>query len=87
VDWGEELAIYSFAKAEFDRAQYWLEDAVTRFETARRDASMSLAPLILGVELARRRVDRQSRKLGEATFRFTDGRPIDEVMWSLPDDV
>jgi hypothetical protein len=87
MDWGEELAIYSFAKAEFDRAQGLLEQAVTRFEAARRDATTPLAPLILGVELARRRAVRQSHNLDAATFRFTNGRPLEEVLWSLPDDI
>jgi hypothetical protein len=87
MDWGEELAIYSFAKAEFDRAQFLLEEAVAHFETARRKATVSLAPLILGVELARRRALRQSRNLDAATYRFTRGRPLDEVLWSLPDDI
>ena len=87
MDPGEELAIYAFAKAEFDRAHSLLEQAVRRFEAARSDPEVSLAPLILGVELARRRAYRQSRNLDAATFRFTSGRPLDEVMWSLPDDI
>ncbi|THD54142.1 hypothetical protein [Phenylobacterium sp.] len=87
MDWGEELAIYSFAKAEFDRAHCLLEQAMARFETARSDETASLAPLILGVELARRRALRQSRHLDAATYRFTNGRALDEVLWSLPDDI
>ena len=87
MDWGGNLAIWSHAKAEFERAHSLLAQAVSRFEAARNDSAAPLAPLILGVELARRRAAHRSRSLALATFRLTNGRPLDEALWSLPDDI
>ncbi|HEX5263789.1 MAG TPA: hypothetical protein VFW13_09690 [Phenylobacterium sp.] len=87
MDWGGDLAIWSQARAEFEHAHGLLAQAVTRFEAARNEKAAALAPLILGIELARRRAARRSRSLACATFRLTNGRPLDEVLWSLPDDL
>ena len=40
-----------------------------------------------GVELARRRLDAACRKHEQATGKLTGGRPLYEVLWSLPDDI
>jgi hypothetical protein len=87
MDWRQRLAAYDDAKAEFDQATRLFTEAVGRFEAARPQAAQRLAPLILGVELARRRALRQSQRLREAEYRLTQGRPLDEVLWSLPDEI
>jgi hypothetical protein len=77
--------------------------AFQAFQAARRDAAMardllealcacaSSAPGCdahqAGVELARRRLVLVSRRLESATLALTAGRPLDEVLWSLPDDI
>jgi hypothetical protein len=87
MDWLQRLADYSRAKAEHDRAERLLAESLTRYDTARRAQEEPLDPLVMGVDLARQRTVRNVRRLNEATFRLTRGRPLDEVLWSLPDEI
>ncbi len=87
MDWRQRLADYGRAKAEYDRAERLLAESLARYDTARRGRDRPLDPLVMGVGLARRRAVRESRRLDEATYRLTHGRPLDEVLWSLPDEI
>jgi hypothetical protein len=87
MDWRQRLADYDRAKAEYDRAERLLAESLTRYEAARRGQDQQLHALVMGVALARRRAVRESQHLEAATFRLTHGRPLDEVLWSLPDEI
>lgn len=87
MDWRRRLADYGRAKAEHEHAERLLADALTRHDTARRAGDRPLEPLVAGVELARRRALSLSRRLTQATFNLTLGRPLDEALWSLPDEL
>jgi hypothetical protein len=87
MDWRLRLADYDHAKAEFARAECLLADAHIRYDAARRNWDQAMDPLVLGVELARRRALRESLRLTQATFALTHGRPLHEVLWSLPDEI
>jgi hypothetical protein len=87
MDWRQRLADYHRAKAEFARAGRLLANTLVRHDPARRAGDQPTDPMILGVALARWRALRASRRLMQATFKLTYGRPLDEVLWSLPDDI
>jgi hypothetical protein len=40
-----------------------------------------------GVELARGRVERAEKRLIRTTTLLTSGRPLNQVMWTLPDEL
>ncbi|THD58954.1 hypothetical protein [Phenylobacterium sp.] len=88
MDWRQDLADYDRAKAGMAQAEILLADSLAAFGAARDGAHrlQDLSPAILGVELARRRLRVRVRRFEAAEYRLTGGRPIDEVLWSLPDD-
>ena len=87
MDWRQRLAAYNKAKAERDRAWALFDDAYALYLTAARHPTRPLAPMTLGVELARQRALRTTRRFKVAEFQLTQGRNLDEVIWSLPDDI
>jgi hypothetical protein len=87
VTWRARLSEYDEAKLAQGRAERLLADAIFHHDIARQSRARPLAPLAEGVELARRRLRREERRLSEATVRLTQGRSLDEVLWSLPDEL
>lgn len=88
MDWRGRLADYNDARFAHSRAERLLADAVLRHEIACMSGDApALAPLSSGVDLARRRARREDARLARATARLTGGRSLDEVLWSLPDDI
>jgi hypothetical protein len=87
TDWRERLAAYNHVTWDLEDAQTLLTRATKACETVRTDPGRDLAPFILGVELADSRVETLKRQLRAAEYRLTGGRPLDEVLWSSPDDL
>ena len=87
MNWRLRLADYNRAKVEFARAERLLAGALVSYADAHRNGDRPVDPLALGVELARRRALRESRRLTQATFALTRGRPVHEALWSPPDDL
>jgi hypothetical protein len=87
VTWRKELSEYDEAKLALGRAERLLADAIFHHDIARQSGARPLGPMAAGVELARRRALREERHLAQARLRLTRGRPLDEVLWSLPDEV
>jgi hypothetical protein len=87
TDWRERLAAYNRVKWDLEDAQTLLTRATKACETARTYPGCDLTPFILGVELADSRVETLKRQLCAAEYRLTAGRPLDEVLWSSPDDL
>jgi hypothetical protein len=87
MEWARRLADYDVAKRDHLGAQRLLADAVFRYEIARMAGAAALAPIMAGVDLALRRARRDERRLAEAAVHLTQGRDLDEVLWSVPDEV
>jgi hypothetical protein len=87
MTWRARLSEYDDAKLAQGRAERLLADAIFHHDIARQSGARPLEPMAAGVELARRRVRREERRLAEATVRLTRGRSLDEVLWSLPDEL
>ncbi len=87
MDWRRRLADYNSAQAAHVSAERLLAAAVDAGETALQAGSQATGSVVLGVALARKRVLRARRRLARATLELTGGRPLEEVLWSLPDDI
>jgi hypothetical protein len=87
VDPRARLAEYDAAKLAQRRAERLLADAIFHHDIARQSGARPLGPMAAGVELAKRRVRCAERQLAQATWRLTQGRSLDEVLWSLPDEL
>lgn len=87
MDWRTKLAEYDAAKLAQRRAERLLADAIFHHDIARQSGEKHLEPMAAGIELARRRVRCAEHHLDQATWRLTQGRSLDEVLWSLPDEL
>jgi hypothetical protein len=87
MDWRRKLTAYSDAQAELRRAERLLTNARARVDAARATGDQAIGARVLGADLAHRRAARDARRLRLATFDLTHGRPLDEVLWSAPDDI
>jgi hypothetical protein len=72
--WRRSLDDHSRAIDHLQRAERILEEAL-------------LTPGKPGIEIATRRVAKAEKRMARATFILTAGRPLHEVMWSLPDEL
>ena len=77
MEWQARLAEFNSASADHRRAEALLRVAKRNRRQSGCDS---------GLDLARHRATVTSRRLERATFRLTLGRPVWEVIWSLPDD-
>jgi hypothetical protein len=88
MDRREELAAYARTRAEAAQAEVLLIDSLSVYQAASDSGAIErLAAGGHGVVLARRRLWARDRAAQLAQMRLTGGRSIDEVMWSLPDDL
>ena len=74
ADWRGRLEEHNRASEEVRRAEALL---ATALET----------PGEIGAELARRRLAAAQKQAARVNYRLTGGRPIDQAIWSLPDDL
>lgn len=87
AEWHRRLKDLNLAQAEFDDAERILVQS--QMTSRRRDGpgQPGKKALVRWPEFASRRALRASRRLSSATFALTGGRPLLEVIWSLPDDL
>jgi hypothetical protein len=83
AEWRTRLADYDRANAALRRTESQLEAAFA----ARAAHPEGAAAFCLGVRLAQHRRAEAERYAAEAAFRLTGARSIDEVMWSVPDEI
>ena len=85
MDWRSRLADYDAAVARH-RCALDLAQALRARRAANRNPAEQAA-LSAGVALAEGHVRRARERLAAATLALTRGRPVQEVLWSAPDDI
>ncbi len=88
MDRRQDLADYARIRSDAAEAEILLIESLSAYQAAADAFAIErLAALGHGVELARRRLWARVRHAEAVQWRLTGGRPIDEAMWSLPDDL
>jgi hypothetical protein len=87
MDWRRRIADYDAARRAHENAERLLAEALSRRDAALAPGGGAPLALAAGVDLARRRARRDEHRFAQATFQLTRGRALDEVLWSLPDEI